>query len=820
MRFATYDFMGNPKSFYFVDVEDVSGVGVQTVREPGHLIFICDASGSMWGQMEGVRSLLTKLLTLEEYRDTNTLISVLSFSSSGDLVTHTSRVAVGEFMTPNSKHLAQVQRLTTRGLTCISQGLRAVPDLVKTETTGVVLLSDGFANDRSPGAEKREIDFLVEKLRTLPNVFVNTISLGSWADFGLLSYIANACSGTCFQAPSAREVYDVLHETTTLISGNSSPVITVPLNGASYATFVSRAANKIVGGGSDLLIRGLPGVGDKTIYRYFKVEEAEWSSSDRPVADSSAILAFARSSLAEGYANRAKFAVMSTRDMTLMGRHAKALVNSELAAFASDLETAILMGVEGHTFSETFGLPNARTMSVLGVLSILSQYASDVQVDVEALRAGYQKRSVKRVAGTRLPDGTIQAPWVKTAFRKNADWAKVNSFDINRANASINMLISRPIDLVNAADGTVIDSVAGIDLDLKAHNNYTIVGDGSLTVRNLVVRIGNKRLFNALVAAKVLEGTFSPTATYTISFEDRPLIAYDATFEQSLFDGQFDRIARLKVIESILNACLKGQSDTLTAEQVAELKRFHLTTSLNYSPPTTTEYADLQQALVDGIIDTRLTYKIDFGSTEIPNLGDLYSANEYLARRFTMTAEGSEIKKPTFEQRWGATYGIKALSARTSLNAVDTLMFPIFQEFLGFTSTGPIASILADLEDGTSLSARLRDAIEGSLSRDAVVEVFTDVRRAVSTEIEKTFAERISPLVFYVGATGLFPDEFGAVALTAEQVVAKHPTLGLGKPEKTENNLYYIVGQTLVTVAIGTAYFSTGKVVSGLEEAD
>jgi hypothetical protein len=827
-RFALFDFLGRAKVFYLVEEENLTATTTTAVRNPGHFHFVCDASGSMYSQMAGVRSLLVKLVTLEEYRDAEVFVSVHSFSSTGDLVTHAARVKISDFMAPDSKALAEVQRLSPRGLTCMSQGLKAVPSLVRDgELTAVVLLSDGFANDYSPGAERREIDGIVETLRKMKNVFVNTISLGAWADFPLLSYIANACSGTCFQAPTAREVYDVIHSTVTLIAGSTSPAIDVPMSGASYAVFMSRSGGKVMGSASNFLVRGLRAEDDKVVYRYRRVEEAEYLASSAPVcgdkgASVAPILAFAKAQLSEGYVNRAKYALVATRDETMLLAHARALVGTEIAAMSADVENAALNGIPaGHVVTTSYGLPNASVLSVLGVLSILTEYATDIEVDMNAFTQGYKKRGIKRLTGTRLPDGTVQPIDVKLVPRAPSQFRRLSSVDINRNNATANMLVTEPSNLVRIADGSVISDVEGIKLDLWSPRNYTLVGDGVLNVARLFVRISNKRLFRALVSAGVLPSVdFDAKATYEIVLEGRPLIAYDATFSPDMLDGVFDRVARMKVLASILSASMKGQSDAYTADQLAALKKVYVTGSMNFSPPTTNEYADLNAALADGIIDTRLSYKVDIGSRDILNLGELYSANAYLARRFTVAVNGTVEPKPKFEMRWdaGVKYGIKPVGPKLTVGPVDDLMYPIFVDFLGIASNGSVAAILKDAGVDADTSAAFLAAVQGGKSKDDAVELFTDVRKAVEAAIERTFRDAVSPMVFYVGATGLVPDEFNARAMTAEQAKEKYKNLSIGKDEA--DGTFYDVNGTILCVYVKAEYFSTGKVAPAVADED
>ena len=59
----------------------------------------------------------------------------------------------------------------------------------------------------------------------------------------------------------------------------------------------------------------------------------------------------------------------------------------------------------------------------------------------------------------------------------------------------MNMMLTRKVQLVPAAGGKPINEVAGIKLDnLSTFNNYTLVGDGELTVPYLKVKISDKSL--------------------------------------------------------------------------------------------------------------------------------------------------------------------------------------------------------------------------------------------------------------------------------------------------------------------------------------
>src|SRR5262249_2249755 len=355
------------------------------------------------------------------------------------------------------------------------------------------------------------------------------------------------------------------------------------------------------------------------------------------VQNNEAVLAFARSNLAEGNLNTAKYAMASFFDKTLFDRHARALTNNEVAAMAQDLDLLLFQpGLLGeHEMVDQ--VPVHRKISLLQLMRLLEQHRADFEINFHHLRDTYVRRGLKRLQGERAEDGTLIEPWLKTEFLDQGDYVRISSVDVNRNTANLNVLVPRPVKLVTADTGRQIETVAGVALDkLINYNNYTVVGDGELNVRTLRVRISERSLFDRLVKEGVLEYDGSPAKNYdagldyTIRLDVLPLVP---PFEAKVdLDGVFRRLAELKVLSSICKAHLREESDVFTAEQLEELKRHYLSKNLYVNFPTTNEYANLEEALNEGIVDARTTYKIDVGDHQILNLGKLHSANKFLER--------------------------------------------------------------------------------------------------------------------------------------------------------------------------------------------
>ncbi|MCI0703854.1 MAG: VWA domain-containing protein, partial [Planctomycetia bacterium] len=405
----------------------------------------------------------------------------------------------------------------------------------------------------------------------------------------------------------------------------------------------------------------------------------------------------------------------------------------------------------------------------------------------------------------------------KTEFVNEDKYLPISSFDINRNTATMNMMLTRKVKLVPAAGGKPITEVAGIKLDnLSTFNNYTLVGDGELNVPYLKVKISDKSLFDKLNNEGVLEVDGQPATKfdkeqeYTLRLDQLPIVP---PFEGTVnLDSVFDELARLKVLSSLAGAHLKEEAADLSPEQVEELKKHYLSKSLFLSFPTTNPYWKLEDALSDGSVDTRTSYKIDIGTKHILNLSKLHSANKFLDRMYEVTGpDGKPMEKPAFEDvlDGNVTYKHKTLSAKTKVTKVDEFMKDLFDDFLGLRPSGKSVKVLESV-GAEKLAAIVKDRAKGKQpTRKAFVEALADARKKLDARSDALFAEKLSGLVFYVGATGLLPDEVDAKAVSADVLAQKYPDLAFSKDEK--EGIFFELGDTILSVYAKTEYFSREK---------
>lgn len=834
-RFALRDYKGDARRFFLVERNEIPGADTELSPEVTHHVLVFDRSGSMYRDITAMRAMVEKILTLEEYRDSSMLATLVSYSSEGDFTVHFSRKTVAQIMAPGSAEVEAIRQLRATGLTCISQALRASLDFIEDdETTCINLHSDGYANDRSPTAERREIDALCDQISALPNVFVNTIAYSAYSDFKLLVGIANALSGKCVQAGTVAEVYDALHDTSALLAGRMVPALPVSLNDADYQVFVSTGAGRINGSANDMILRGLKPEHDKVQYRYFEVEERAFLDSFAPVcappgqgAPLEPLYAFCAAQLSEGHLNTSKFALMATRMSDLVQVHYRALTATALAAMYADLQTALFRpSVDFGPPMQAYGL-GLDKVPLLDLLTYLGENARSLTVDLDHLKANYTRRGLKRVPGRRDEEGNLIEPSVTSRIVSPRGQAEVSSFDLNNANATVNMLCVRDIELHR--DGQLVDTVAGIRLrgrnQLRSYNNYTIVGDGELNVPLLRLQINDKRVWRQLQKLGVLadaEGAaYAPGAFYDVILQDLPLVDFDAagqfasedeTLEPGhALDFTFDVLSKGKVLISLFSGLLKGRSDRFTTEQLEALGEYHITGSLYFSPPTTRPYVDKQAAFDNGQIDTRVSYQIDLGTTDILHRGQLHSANRCLQRFFTATKNGKKVDKPTIDLWWDAdvVWGYKTLSSRTKITPIDELMRPIFESFLGLTDdaflTLAMQRVGVDPSDIDVIQQVTRE--HTGIDTDDLVEVFSSAKRDANRTCEEVLAAYLRPLVFYIGATGLLPDELDTPALTADAMKARFPQLKIGKRE-SDGSFFVIDDRAVISVYANAVPFT------------
>ena len=449
-------------------------------------------------------------------------------------------------------------------------------------------------------------------------------------------------------------------------------------------------------------------------------------------------------------------------------------------------------------------------ISLVELIQIFAQYRNNIIVNIKHLQQDYQRTGIKRVKGVRNENGELLQPWLRTENIDNAEYVDMGEFQFNRNTATINMLIKRKVKLAKFEDQTPTIEVAGLLVnDLNSFKNYTIVSDGKINVKFLQVKISSKKAFDLLKQKGVLDAEdFDFRAEHTIQLDNLPLLAANSCY--SSIDGLFNKLAEIKVLTSIISAYLKKESNVFIAGQLDEFKKHYLSKNVYINFPTTNEYTDIHEALINGTLDSRLSYKIDIGSQDILNLSKFHSANNFLNRMYRLYDKitGEIIIKPTFEMVFNDNLAIRhrLLSSRTKITKVDELMKPIFDDFLGLDQNGIVGDILNKV-GADSLAQLLQEKQAGKqIGKEEMVAALTTANIKLEQYAENIYQDKISPLVFYIGCTKLLPNQIEAKPMTAEEAAVQYPNLQLSKDE--QQGTFFAVGDSIISIYTKTEYYS------------
>ncbi|MBN3950649.1 MAG: hypothetical protein HWQ38_30955 [Nostoc sp. NMS7] len=449
-------------------------------------------------------------------------------------------------------------------------------------------------------------------------------------------------------------------------------------------------------------------------------------------------------------------------------------------------------------------------ISLVELIQIFAEYRHNIIINIKHLQEHYQRTGIKRVKGVRNENGELLQPWLRTEYMDNAEYVGMGEFQFNRNTATINMLIKRKVKLAKFQDQTPTLEVAGLLVnDLNSFNNYTIVSDGKINIKSLQVKISSKKLFDLLKEKGILDvEEFNFNAEYSIQLDNLPLVAANSCY--SSIDRLFNELAEIKVLTSIICAHLKKESDVFIAAQLDEFQKHYLSKNIYINFPTTNEYTDIHEALINGTLDSRLSYKIDIGSQDVLNLSKLPSANKFLNRMYRLYDKetGEIIMKASFQMAFDENLAVRPrlLSSRTKITKVDELMKPIFDDFLGLEQNGIVAGILKKV-GADSLAQLLQDKQTGQqISKEEMVAALTMANKKLEQYAENIYQDQISPLVFYIGCTGLLPDKMEAKAMTAEEAAAKYPDLQFYKDE--QEGTFFAIGDSMISIYAKTEYYS------------
>lgn len=750
--------------------------------EVTHHVLVVDRSGSMWGDIEKLKQSIEQALAVESFNDESVQTTLISFSSQGDVTLHWSKVPVGQVTDLAKPYINILRGIRATYLTGISQALDLALDQVDPkQTTGITLFTDGYANDPSPYQENKNLDAFVRKASEHPGLFFNAIGYRDWCDWPRMNSMTNALSGKTVKARSFKDVLDAMKDTQVLLSGAVCPAIVVDAPGDGRALVaVNRTTGQVNMTWGNLVLRGVGADDEVDIYQVAKAEVTYNIPKGTKVIGKEEAYLFG--ALAIGYTSSsdirsAKELLYASGNKTLWEEHQGAITPSSISVMVDDLQGWVKKGAnDGYEMGRNVR-PEHNLFDLAEVLNKLPE--KSVGLAVDKFYADYRRRSIKRINGTRNEDGTITP--ANAEFIQNGR-VYIRGVKFNTSDASVQLETAASAQLKNAKTGEVIKEIAYVNLDdLKDYRSYTMVSSGERNVEIVPLEVYTKQAWDALTPfLRPSEARdFEPGKVAKIRLKKFKMEADETPTPDEILASVGRRLHAAAAVKAYSAMQDKGAASPYTAEQVEALKEFHLTQALYFSPPMTNHYADKDEAVKNGEIDSFTRYKIFFGTVGVLSDKELKSGNAFVQRRYAVkTANGEEVKKPTLDGYLaGDTYEAKPLSAKSKETAADVVMNEVFDEIL-----------LGARIDNAEITRRLKE----------------------TKQIVDQVNNLLQPLVMEVGCTGLLPRELES-AMTRyepEDFAAKFD-VKLGKAES--EGLYYVGTNGLVISIIPEVSWYTVK---------
>ncbi len=747
-------------------------------------IFVVDRSGSMYSDIDGLKSSIEQVLAVESLLNQNVLTTLISFSSNGDVTLHWAGVPADKVTDLSGPYLPKLRSIQATYLTGISQGLNLALDQVnKSRTTGITLFTDGYANDPSSSLENKALENFVERVRAdYPNVFVNCIGFRDWCDWPRMNQIANALSGKCTKASSFKDVLSAMKDTQALLAGRVIPAIKVPGIKDQLSLAVNRTTGQVNVGvsGEDLVVRGVGKDDNLEIYTIQVGEKATTVPKGvKVIGDGDEFLsgALALAYLSLGSIRTAKEILFASGNKTLWAEHQSAMTPSSLANMITDLQKWVISGNNDPYEMGRNTRPQHNLFDLANAVNALPP--KSIGIDLDAFMKGYRRRSIKKISGTRQEDGTITPPLAKTVPREGSR-TYVRGISFNTADASVQVETERAVWVQRLSDNKVFQEVEFVSLDgLRDYRSFTLVSSGERNVEILPIEVYTKDAW-AAISPFILPSEareFSPGQKAKISLKRFRMEAEEYPDLETLgniIHSRFVATAEAKIYSAMQD---KEAASAYTAEQVAALKELHLSPALYFSAPSTVHYTDKDEAVRLGQIDSFTRYKINFGEVGILSTEEFRSGNAFVQRRYSVTdASGAKLDKPTLPGYLkGDKYTVKPPGKAKDTQA-DILMAGVADEVL----------LSGDRLNNDEITKRLKKA-------KMVVEACN---------------EKLQGLVMEIGCTGLVPRDLEN-SMTRYEPDAFEAKFGvkLGKAEK-EGMFWVAENGLVISVTPETSWYT------------
>ena len=212
---------------------------------------------------------------------------------------------------------------------------------------------------------------------------------------------------------------------------------------------------------------------------------------------------------------------------------------------------------------------------------------------------------------------------------------------------------------------------------------------------------------------------------FEINIEDIPILNKDIYANTDSSNPR--TLISLVIVTDFLRGILKDNTVcSYTQEQIDELKKYHITPSMNFSPPS----------ISDSKSDVE-SYKVDFGSKSLNVLSNKFkSGNFYLDRRFSIPGI-EKLSLPLLLENDIRTLELKVLGARAKEDEAEKLVVDTYKYLFNMSENKGLV--------GESLDYQL-DALKDALNSKDTLRL-KNLQSLLSKQLDTLYKTSFLPII-------------------------------------------------------------------------
>jgi len=361
------------------------------------------------------------------------------------------------------------------------------------------------------------------------------------------------------------------------------------------------------------------------LYSFKKINKTVYDSlTEEEDSNQTLILAFSRVLYSLGELYDARDLLLRSHDRVLISRFKEATTTKEVIVAIDHLDAFLLKRKPTIPFVKNPGqIPSCDLVTLFAEMK-----KAKAKVDIVQLQKIYQRKTATKKYGSLNDLGEfVPCPYATRSITK--EWADFVNAEFTN-NGDFNISLKENIELYNISTNETIKEISGISLNLQSYKSYNLYDIQGCRIKTLLIRVDNSyldefELKTGLNYDFFEEGPHTDHFMFEVNVEDTPILSEELYADPQAYHPKF--LVSLVVVNDFLRGLLKDTPvSTYTESQLDELKKYYITPSMNFSPPSITE------------TDNPLpTYKVDFGSKSLNVLTNKFkSGNFYLDRRFSI----------------------------------------------------------------------------------------------------------------------------------------------------------------------------------------